>query len=93
MSQISIVMIYFQLCAEVGESLCILEVRPNNPVKTTGGDPIVQVSIFSSPVFDLPERGGASSEGKVGLFLYQQLVIKSNFTIPWLSCGNIHYIN
>ena len=62
-------------------------------MKTTGGDPIVQVSIFSSPVFDLPERGGASSEGKVGLFLYQQLVIKFNFTIPWLSCGNIHYIN
>ena len=51
-------MIYFQLCAEVGEGLCILEVRPNNPVKTTGGDPIVRVSIFSSPVLDLPERGG-----------------------------------
>lgn len=68
MSQISIVMIYFQLCAEVGESLCILEVRPNNPVKTTGGDPIVRVSIFSSPVLDLPERGGASSEGRWAYF-------------------------
>ena len=30
---------------------------------------------------------------KEGLFPYQQLVIKSDFTIPWLSCGNIHFIN
>ena len=86
-------MIYFQLCAEVGEGLCILEVRPNNPVKTTGGDPIVQVFHFlKSCVWSSWERR-CFFWRKVGLFLYQQLVIKSNFTIPWLSCGNIHYIN
>lgn len=80
-SQISIVMIYFQLCAEVGEGLYILKVRPNNPVKTTGGDPIVQVSIFSSPVFDLPERGGASSEGRRAYFHISSWL--SSLTLPF----------